>query len=85
MTSSKVSKIPREGLQVAAVGLEMGAAVAIGIVGGYYLDAWLDTKPLFFWIGFVLGFGAAAKAVVDAVKLINKDKKTDEPPSPNED
>jgi F0F1-type ATP synthase assembly protein I len=71
-----VPRLSSKSLQLASFGLEMGVAVVIGIGGGYYLDSWLGTGPLFFWLGFVLGMGAAVKAVVDAVKLVNKDKGT---------
>ncbi len=52
----------------AAVGLEIGFAMAIGVFGGRYLDEEFSTKPLFFWLGFVIGLGAAVKALVDAAK-----------------
>lgn len=52
----------------------MGLAVLIGIGGGYYLDACFETRPLFFWLGFILGMGAAVKAVADAVRFAKKDE-----------
>lgn len=55
-----------------AVGIEMGMAVAIGTVGGYYLDKGLGTKPFLFWIGFCVGLGAAAKALFEAAKRTRK-------------
>ena len=50
----------------------MGIAVAIGVFGGRFLDDWLNTKPVMFWIGLALGFAAAAKGVYDAIKLADK-------------
>ncbi len=47
-----------------AVGIEMAAAVAIGTLGGRWLDGKLGTEPTLFWIGFVVGVGAAVRAVV---------------------
>ena len=58
----------RQATRYGAVGLEMGIAVLIGIVGGQYLDDWLDTEPVFFWVGFALGLGAAATAIYDAAR-----------------
>jgi ATP synthase protein I len=52
----------------AAVGVEIGFAMAIGVFGGRYLDGKFDTEPLLFWIGFTVGLGAAVKALVDATK-----------------
>ncbi|MCP4604911.1 MAG: AtpZ/AtpI family protein [Proteobacteria bacterium] len=57
----------------AAVGLEMGVAVGIGILGGWYLDKEFGTKPVFFWIGFTVGIGAAAKAIIDIARKASKD------------
>ncbi len=58
--------------RLSAVGLEMGIAVTIGIVGGGYLDDRFGTKPVLFWVGFAVGLGAAVKAVVDAVRAARK-------------
>lgn len=66
----------------AAVGLEIGIAMAIGLIGGNYLDSKLDTKPIFFWIGFCLGIGAAVKALVDTVRAAKRElADNDEPPT----
>ncbi len=63
----------RQAGRFAAVGLEMGIAVAIGILGGQYLDSHFETEPVFFWIGFALGLGAAFKAIFDAARLAHKE------------
>jgi len=65
MASKRIEDL-REGMTVGAVGLEMGASVAIGYAVGFYLDKWLGTAPWMqiIWIGF--GLGAAAKAVYQA-------------------
>lgn len=67
-TDPSEKKMWRQATRFGAVGLEMGIAVLIGIVGGQYLDDWLDTEPVFFWVGFALGLGAAAKAIYDAAR-----------------
>ena len=61
-----------------AVGLEMGISIAIGIGAGSWLDTRYGTRPVFFWVGFVVGLGAAVKAVVDAVGKIRKELQNDE-------
>lgn len=66
----------------AAVGLEMGIAMAVGILGGRYLDDYFGTGQLFFWIGFSVGLGAAAKAVIDAARRARKEMTDDESSGP---
>lgn len=36
-------------------GWYFGACVIVGVVGGYFLDKWLGTKPIFILIGMILG------------------------------
>lgn len=47
-----------------AVGLEIAAAIAIGFLGGQWLDRKFETTPIITIIGFVAGIGAAIKALV---------------------
>jgi len=44
------------GLRIA---IEMIAGLAVGVVGGLYLDRWLGTAPWLLIVGFILGSGAA--------------------------
>ncbi|MDP8225174.1 MAG: AtpZ/AtpI family protein [Candidatus Lernaella stagnicola] len=66
---------------IGSVGLEMGAAVAIGYVVGYYLDKWLGTDPWMKIIWIVFGLGAAAKAIFVAYKAGKRIGEEDEPES----
>ena len=55
-------------LKLSSLGLEMGAAVIIGLLMGTWLDRQFGTEP---WLTFVfLGFGlvAAGKAVYRAIR-----------------
>lgn len=56
-----------------AVGLEMGVAVALGILAGRYADDKLGTEPYLLMVGIVLGLGAAGKAIWDAAKRAKRD------------
>lgn len=51
-----------------ALGIEMAAAVAMGSLGGRYLDSRFDTAPWLFWFGLVVGSGAATRAILRAVR-----------------
>jgi ATP synthase protein I len=62
----------RQGLTIGSVGLEMGISVVIGVTVGYYLDKWLDTKPLMTILWTLFGLGAAAKALLMAYKQAKK-------------
>jgi F0F1-type ATP synthase assembly protein I len=71
--------LQKEALRFVAVGLEMGVAVFIGVFGGRYLDAWLETRPVFFWVGLTLGLGAAGKAIWDAATRARKTLERNDP------
>jgi ATP synthase protein I len=43
------------------------AGAAIGGAGGYYLDRWLDTSPLFLLAGFLLGFAGGVYNLMRAM------------------
>ncbi|MFZ0449841.1 MAG: AtpZ/AtpI family protein [Desulfatiglandaceae bacterium] len=46
---------------LSTVGMAMALSIAIGAVGGYYLDRWLGTQPWLFVAGLVIGIAAAFK------------------------
>jgi len=47
-----------------SVGLEMAIAIAIGTLGGRWLDGRFGWGPWGFWIGLSIGIGAAVRAVL---------------------
>ena len=51
-----------------AVGIEMAAAVALGTLGGVWLDKKLGTTPWLFWFGLAVGVGAAVRAILRVVR-----------------
>jgi len=69
----------------AAVGLEMGIAIGLGLLIGRYLDGRFGTSPILFWVGLSLGLGAAVKAVYDAAKQARKAMEDDEPSTSDKD
>lgn len=40
------------------LGIELALAVFVGAFGGYALDGWFDTEPLFLILGFFVGVAA---------------------------
>jgi F0F1-type ATP synthase assembly protein I len=79
VTDSDGKKMLKQSLSLVAVGIEMGISVVIGILGGQWLDVRFGTEPVFFWVGVAVGFGAAAKAVVDAAIKVRKELNDNEP------
>jgi ATP synthase protein I len=57
------------GIQMTALGLEFSASVIGGMIGGYYLDEWLGTKP---WLLMIGTFGGLASAVIRLVALTKR-------------
>jgi ATP synthase protein I len=71
-TDPEEKKMARVASRFVAVGLEMGLALLIGVFGGKYLDEQFGTKPWFFIFGFIIGLGAATKAVIDAARTAKR-------------
>ena len=66
--------------------LEMVAAVVVGGGIGWFLDGWLDTKPLFLLIFLALGLIAGIRSVYrTANRLSMKNSIGEEPPGRNND
>ena len=55
-------------LKLSSLGLEMGAAVVIGLLMGSWLDGRFGTNPWLTLLFLGFGFAAAAKAVVRAIR-----------------
>jgi F0F1-type ATP synthase assembly protein I len=66
-------------LKLSSLGLEMGAAVVIGLLLGTYLDRHFGTEPWLTFIFLGFGFAAAGRAVVRVIrKEIPAENKEDE-------
>ena len=48
---------------VGLVGIEMGISIAVGFLGGRWLDGKLGTEPWLAWIGFACGVLAGFRAL----------------------
>ena len=84
-TDPDSKKMRRTAWGFSLVGIEMGVALVVGMLGGWYLDGKLDTKPIFFWVGFAMGLAAAAKAVYDVAKKARKAMGANESSSSDKD
>ena len=38
-----------------SIGMQIGLTIGVGIIGGVYLDRWLDTAPWLTLLGFLIG------------------------------
>ena len=60
-----------------AVGIEVAVAIAIGYLGGHWLDRKLNTSPWLSYIGLAAGIGAAIKALVRVTRDYRKKNSND--------
>ncbi len=61
-------KLFYEFLKFSTMGLEMGAAVVIGLLAGIFLDRKFGTYPWLTLLFLCFGFAAAGKALMRAVR-----------------
>ena len=59
-------------LSASSVGLELGLAVAIGLLSGWWLDQHLGTQPWMMLLWLVFGSSAGFRGVVRAIKRADK-------------
>jgi F0F1-type ATP synthase assembly protein I len=66
---------------VLTLGIEMGASIAIGFLGGRFLAEKLGTGPWLQWVGLVFGIAAAFKSLYTVARKIRDDlSQTSYPP-----
>ncbi len=53
---------------LSTIGLEIGLSIAVGYLGGQWLDGKLGTEPWLQWIGFGFGLAAAARSLYRVVR-----------------
>jgi F0F1-type ATP synthase assembly protein I len=63
-------------------GLEIAAYVAIGFMGGPWLDHRFRSTPWFTWLGYVVGIGAPINAFVRIIREYNRELEQDERRNP---
>ena len=58
--------------RIGAVGIELGLSVAIGALGGRWLDGKLETTPYLTLTGLLLGLIAGFKSLLQTVRRYQK-------------
>ncbi len=58
---------------LATVGITFVVATAGGAIGGYYLDRWLGTTPVFILIGLGLGIATGFRELFRMVRRATKE------------
>jgi ATP synthase protein I len=53
---------------LATVGITLVVAIAGATIGGYFLDGWLGTKPLFTLIGLGVGIATGVREFIRTMK-----------------
>jgi ATP synthase protein I len=66
--ASKRTRNLYNSLSASSVGLELGIAVIIALLGGMWLDSQLGTEPWFMLLGLVIGLVAGFRNVIRAVE-----------------
>ena len=59
--------------ELSSVGFAMVLATVIGLIGGYYLDQWLGTKPWLLLLGLVFGIAAGFVIFFRSVNRANRE------------
>lgn len=55
-------------MAMAGVGFEFVSSIVLFVVGGYYLDEYLKTSPLWLLVGFFFGFGFSFYSLIKKAK-----------------
>ncbi len=75
-------KMWRIAAKYSALGIEMTMEVGGCTWLGIWLDKKLETAPVLMWVGIVVGFAAAFRAVQRTIRDYKRDIKDAEPPKP---
>ncbi len=79
---SESQKMWRIAGKYSALGIEMTMEVGGCTWLGIWLDRKLDTAPVLMWVGIVIGFGAAIRAVLRTIRDYKRDTQSQEPAAP---
>jgi ATP synthase protein I len=60
---------------LATVGITLVVATALATIGGYFLDGWLGTKPVFTLIGLGVGIATGFREFFRAIRRLEKEER----------
>lgn len=63
---------------VTETGFTIATVIALGVIGGAWLDSHLHTRPWFFLLGLIIGFLSAGYSLYRLCFLLNTHSKSDE-------
>ncbi|MSQ22026.1 MAG: AtpZ/AtpI family protein [Dehalococcoidia bacterium] len=66
-------------LRFMGLGWYMAISIIFGIVGGWWLDRWIGTKPIFTILGVIAGSGVAFYGVYKMILPLMGNNGTNEP------
>jgi len=64
--------------RVSTVGLELALSIALGLLGGRWLDGLLGTAPWLQWIGFGFGLAAGVMSLYTVTRSIRNELEDEE-------
>lgn len=70
--AARTGKRAYNALSASSVGLELGLAVGIGLLAGYYLDKWLGTQPWMLLLWMVFGLAAGFRGMFRAISRADR-------------
>ena len=68
--------------RVSTVGLELALSMAVGLLGGRWLDSKLGTGPWLQWIGFGFGLAAGAMSLYTVIRSLRASMEDEDDDSP---
>lgn len=60
---------------LASIGIHLVVSSIVGLFIGFYLDKWLNTKPIFMFVFFMIGLFAGFRQIYKEIKKIGQDQK----------
>lgn len=70
-TNEKSSGMP-DYMWLASLGINLVVSSLVGLFIGFYLDKWLNTKPILMFVFFFIGLIAGFRQIIKEMKKIEK-------------
>jgi ATP synthase protein I len=73
MAPSREPQTWRSLAELSSIGMTLVLATVIGLVGGYYADRWLGTKPWLTLVGLLFGIAAGFVSLFRTLKASERE------------